>query len=80
VDLYEFTPQAEADLIDIGNYTLSSWGAEQAAHYLSRLLKNSNPLPPDRSSAVPAVRFTQAFAALNKASTLFSIFRSLMEF
>jgi plasmid stabilization system protein ParE len=32
-----FSPLAEADLLDIGEYTLRTWGLEQTDRYLSQL-------------------------------------------
>ena len=34
---YELTPEAEADLEGIAEYTLREWGAEQQAHYAALL-------------------------------------------
>jgi plasmid stabilization system protein ParE len=35
--LYELTPEAEADLEQIAEYTLREWGPEQQAHYAELL-------------------------------------------
>jgi toxin ParE1/3/4 len=34
---YRLSARAEADLIDIGDYTLNNWGADQALRYLNAL-------------------------------------------
>ena len=34
---YELTPEAEADLEGVAEYTLREWGAEQQAHYATLL-------------------------------------------
>jgi toxin ParE1/3/4 len=34
---YELTPEAEADLEEIADYTLQTWGAEQQARYATLL-------------------------------------------
>lgn len=34
---FRFTRRAEADVVSIGEYTLRTWGAEQAARYINDL-------------------------------------------
>jgi len=37
VSAYRFTPDAQADLIEIRRYTLNQWGKDQSQKYLSEL-------------------------------------------
>ena len=37
VSAYRFTPDAQADLIEIRQYTLNQWGKDQSQKYLSEL-------------------------------------------
>jgi toxin ParE1/3/4 len=37
VKLFKYSSQAKADLLDIGHYTLETWGEAQAGRYLDQI-------------------------------------------
>jgi hypothetical protein len=57
---------AEADLVDIGAYTLRTWGKNQALRYIDDLEACCQTLADNPS---PVIAFALACAAWNKAGT-----------
>jgi plasmid stabilization system protein ParE len=66
---YQLSKLARLDLIDIADYTVDTWGEEQAYRYLNSLEACFNRL----KSAAPAIEFGQVAAASSTEDTSFFI-------
>jgi len=55
--------------MDIGAYTLRTWGADQTLRYIDDLERVAGGWLTTRRPAAPAITFGPAYAAWNKAST-----------